>query len=340
MGIRNNKNLIRFDWAIKRLLRNKADFSVLEGFLSELMKEDVQIQSILESEGNQRNSTDKYNRVDILVKNSKGELVIIEIQSQTEFDYFHRMVYGTSKAVTEYIEAGEPYENVKKVYSVNIVYFDLGQGVDYIYHGQTDFIGMHKADKLKLSARQSKMLGGKKDPSAIFPEYYVIKVNQFDDVAKDTLDQWIYYLKNNDIKEDFTAKGISKAREIWRLDTLPEDERRSYNRHLKHLMDEASSIRSQKIEAEYRKDRENKMRKREDRLKQDEEKLKQEEDRLKQDEEKLKQKEEDVNRMLTKAQQEIVEAKRKMAKELKDEGVDVAIIQKSTGLSKEEIDAL
>jgi predicted transposase/invertase (TIGR01784 family) len=140
----NNRNLIRFDWAIKRLLRNKADFSVLEGFLSELLKEDVQIQNILESESNQQLDSDKYNRVDILVKNSKGELVIIEIQNQNEYDYFHRMSYGTSKAITEYISIGEPYKNIKKVYSINIVYFDLGQGNDYVYHGKTDFIGIHK----------------------------------------------------------------------------------------------------------------------------------------------------------------------------------------------------
>ena len=110
-GDMNNRNLIRFDWAIKRLLRNKADFTVLEGFLSELLKEDIQIQDILESESNQRIDTDKYNRVDILVKNAKGELVIIEIQNQNEYDYFHRMAYGTSKVITEYISVGEPYRN-------------------------------------------------------------------------------------------------------------------------------------------------------------------------------------------------------------------------------------
>lgn len=231
----NNRNLIRFDWAIKRLLRNKADFSVLEGFLSELLKEDIQIQDILESERNQRLDSDKYNRVDILVKNSKEELVIIEIQNQNEYDYFHRMSYGASKAITEYISVGEPYQNIKKVYSINIVYFDLGQGDDYVYHGKTDFIGIHRADKLMLSAKQTEMLGWKIEPSQIFPEYYVIKVNQFDDIAKDTLDQWIYYLKNNEIKDDFPAKGITQARELWRVDTLHEKERKNYSQHLKNL---------------------------------------------------------------------------------------------------------
>ena len=99
-----NRNLIRFDWAIKRLLRNKADFTVLEGFLAELLKEDVFIESILESESNQRIDLDKFNRVDILVKNSKDELVIIEIQNQNEYDYFHRMAYGASKVLTSRLD--------------------------------------------------------------------------------------------------------------------------------------------------------------------------------------------------------------------------------------------
>lgn len=37
----NNKDnrIIRFDWAAKRLLRNKANFGVLEGFLTVLLGE-------------------------------------------------------------------------------------------------------------------------------------------------------------------------------------------------------------------------------------------------------------------------------------------------------------
>ena len=247
-----NRNLIRFDWAIKRLLRNKADFTVLEGFLSELLKEDVSIENILESESNQRIESDKFNRVDILVKNAKGELVIIEIQNQTEYDYFQRMIYGTAKAITEYISVGEPYINIKKVYSINIVYFDLGQGADYVYHGQTNFIGIHNSDKLVLSAKQTELLGGKALPSQLFPEYYLIKVNQFNDIAKDSLDQWIYYFKNNEIKDEFDAKGIHQAKERWRVDSLPEDEQKRYEFHLKDLRNEASRAFTMKVDAEDR----------------------------------------------------------------------------------------
>lgn len=245
------RNLIRFDWAIKRLLRNKANFSVLEGFLTELLKDDIVIQSILESESNQRIDTDKYNCVDILVKDSKEELVIIELQNQNEYDYFHRMVYGTSKAITEYISIGEPYKNIKKVFSINIVYFDLGQGADYVYHGKTDFIGIHKFDRLMLSAKQNELLG-KVEPYQILPEYYVVKVNQFNDVAKDSLDQWIYYFKNNEIKDDFTAKGIDKAKELWQVDNLSAEDQLNYKKHIEDLRYEASMAWTMKIDAEDR----------------------------------------------------------------------------------------
>lgn len=248
----SNRNLIRFDWAIKRLLRNKADFTVLEGFLSELLRQDISIQSILESESNQQIDTDKFNRVDILVHDSKGELVIVEIQNQNEYDYFHRMTYGTSKVITEHISLGESYKNIKKVFSINIVYFDLGQGDDYVYHGKTDFLGIHTAEKLLLSDKQTELLGGKLEPYQIFPEYFVIKVNQFDDIAKDTLDEWIYYLKNNEIKDSFTAKGIAKAREIWRVDMLSEEDQKKYNRHISDLHYQASMSWSLKVDAEDR----------------------------------------------------------------------------------------
>ena len=36
MNNSNNNQIIRFDWAMKRLLRNKANFSVLEGLLTTL----------------------------------------------------------------------------------------------------------------------------------------------------------------------------------------------------------------------------------------------------------------------------------------------------------------
>ena len=245
-----SKKLIRFDWAIKRLLRNKANFVVLEGFLSELLFEDIKIEKILESEANQETDDDKYNRVDILTSNSKNELIIVEIQNTYEIDYFHRMSYGTAKAVSENISLGDEYSKVKKIISVNIVYFDLGQGKDYVYKGGVQFEGIHKKDILQLSVRQKNVFK-KENVSDIFPEYHIIKVNKFNDKAKDTLDEWIYFLKNSEVKDSFKAKGLKEANDVLDIMRLSKEQQYGYNRFLDSLHLKASEAFSIKEEADY-----------------------------------------------------------------------------------------
>jgi predicted transposase/invertase (TIGR01784 family) len=246
-----SKKLISFDWAIKRLLRNKANFVVLEGFLSELLFENIKIDSILESESNQDTDDDKFNRVDILTQNSKNELIIVEIQSTYEIDYFQRMAYGTSKAISENHILGEKFINVKKVISINIVYFDLGQGQDYIYKGKTDFRGLHQNDILGLSDKQRTTFL-KENVSDIFPEYYLLKVNQFNDNAKDTLDEWIYFLKNSEVKDSFKAKGLKEAGEVLDIMRLPKEEQYGYNRYMDSLSLKASEIFTLQNDAEFK----------------------------------------------------------------------------------------
>lgn len=239
--------LIRFDWAMKRLLRQKSNFVILEGFLSELLKEDIKIEQLLESESNQETNEDKFNRVDILALNSKQELIIVEIQNSKQIDYFQRMLFGVSKATTEYLSLGENYGKIKKVYSVNIVYFDLGQGKDYVYHGKTEFRGIHNGEKLELSQRQ-KELFEKQEIHHIFPEYYVLKVNNFDDIAKDTLDEWIYYLKNDTILTNAKAKGLKEVSEHLHLYDLNDTDRKAYMRHIENNRITMSVLETAKID--------------------------------------------------------------------------------------------
>ena len=246
-----SKKLIRFDWAIKRLLRNKANFVVLEGFLSELLFDTIKIEQILESEGNQEAEDDKFNRVDILTHNFKNELIIIEIQNTYEIDYFHRMAYGVSKSISENLKLGQKYLEIKKVISINIVYFDLGHGQDYIYRGKTDFKGLHQNDILGLTTKQKETFS-KEEVFEIFPEYYILKVNQFNDIAKDTLDEWIYFLKNSEVKDEFNAKGLKEANEVLDIMRLPADDQYGYNRYLDSLHLKASEVFSLQTEAEFK----------------------------------------------------------------------------------------
>ena len=234
------KTLVRFDWAMKRLLRQKSNFDILEGFLSELLKEDITIEQILESESNQEMAGLKFNRVDMLALNSKGQLIIIELQADSEKDYFYRILFATSKAVVEHFQLGKEYHHIKKVYSVNIVYFDLGQGFDYVYHGTNTFRGIHNGDILALSQKQ-KDLYNKQKVHEIYPEYWIIKAGIFDEEkVNDKLDEWIYFLKTGEVQDDFTAPGLPEAKiRLDRLKLQPE-ERADYEAYLQRLMKIAS----------------------------------------------------------------------------------------------------
>ena len=101
---------IRFDWAVKRMLRDKANFAVLEGLVTVLIGMPIKILEILESEGNQENATDKFNRVDIKAKTEQGEIIIVEVQLTRQLYYLRRILYGVSKTITEHIGLGDTYE--------------------------------------------------------------------------------------------------------------------------------------------------------------------------------------------------------------------------------------
>ena len=243
-------NYIRFDWAMKRLLRNKANFGVLEGFLTTLLKETITIQKLLESESNQEDEFDKYNRVDILAEDSKGELILIEVQNNNEYAYFQRMLFGASKLVTEYINRGEGYDKVRKVYSVNIVYFALGSGKDTVYHGKTEFRGIHDGDILELTPFQKQTF--KVDSvSQLYPEFYILKVNDFNQVAKSPLEEWIYYLNTGDIPDTATAPGLHEARERLKLDRMTKTELDAYYRHLDNVVILRSNIYTEREEGRW-----------------------------------------------------------------------------------------
>ena len=229
--MRKERTYVSFDWALKRLLRDKANFDVLEGFLSTLLNTGIVIHRLLESEGNKDREDSKMNRVDILAENAEGELLLVEVQGESEYAYFQRILFGASKLVTEYIDSGKNYDNVKKVYSINIVYFDLGQGKDFVYHGKTEFRGIHENDILRLSTFQRQQFGVS-EVYQLYPEYYILKVNDFNRWSKVPLEQWIYFLSTSEIPEDADAPGLQQARKKLQLSKMTREEQAAYHRYL------------------------------------------------------------------------------------------------------------
>lgn len=228
-------NYIRFDWAMKRLLRNKANWGALEGFLTTLLKENITILNTLETERNMDDDICERFRVNLLVENSEGEHILVEIQNNNEYTYYQRILFGLSQKLTEYINRGEGYDKVRKVYSVNIVYFSLGNGKDIVYHGKTKFRGIHEGDILELTPFQ-KQTFSVDTVSQLYPEYYILKVNDFNQVAKSPLEEWIHYLNTGDIPDSATAPGLEEVREHLKIDRMTKDELKAYYRHLDNIV--------------------------------------------------------------------------------------------------------
>ena len=235
MNMEQKDRYIRFDWAAKRLLRNKTNFGVLEGFLTVLLGENIRILEILESESNQLSPEDKFNRVDIKARNSKDEIIIVEIQNTREIYYLERILYGVAKTITEHIGLGRIYSDVKKVYSISILYFDIGQGNDYLYHGQNTFVGVHTGDFLQVTTKEKGVIV-RKLPAEIFPEYFLIRVNEFNKSAVTPLEEWIEYLKTGIIRPDTKAPGLEEARRKLIYYNLEPAERQAYDRHIDAIM--------------------------------------------------------------------------------------------------------
>lgn len=226
---------IRFDWAAKKILRDKENFCILEGLITVLLGETVRIIEILESESNQVDASDKFNRVDIKARNSKDEIIIVEIQLTRELYYLERILYGVAKAITEHIHLGDKYDQVKKVYSISILYFDLGKGEDYVYRGQTTFIGVTKNDTLQITTKEKDVIN-MKAPEEVFPEYYLVRVNAFNKIAENHLEEWIKYLKDGDINEDTTAPGLREAKRKLEYMSMNKSEKLAYDEHINAVM--------------------------------------------------------------------------------------------------------
>ena len=105
------------------------------------------------------------------------------------------------------------------------------------------FVGLHNQSELNLSPEQQKLYQAKKIAD-IYPEYYLIEVKNFDNVAKNTLDEWIYFLKNEQIKDDFTAKGLKQAQKTLDVLKMNQAERLRYEQHQTQLHHQASLYQS------------------------------------------------------------------------------------------------
>ena len=211
---------------------------MLEGLIQVLIKEPVTITDILESENNKDSLEDKGNRVDVKAKTEKGEMIIVEVQLTKERDFFQRILFGTTTAINDQIGIGQDYHVIKKVYSINILYFNFGSGDDYAFHGVTTFRGMTNTDaELKLTTRSERVFMDSErrrmtSPEEVFPEYFLLIIDRFNEVATTPIEEWMAYLKDGAIRDDTTTPGLQEARRKLEYMSMTEEQRRAYREYM------------------------------------------------------------------------------------------------------------
>ena len=228
--------LVSFDYAIKYLLKDKADYDVVEGFISAIISSNgyppVKIKAQLESESNKEEPEMKRSLADLIVSDEKGAMYIVEIdRSHTDF-FLHKACFNTSRLIVDSIASGTDYSQIKKVIHINLIHFPFPyyrEAKAPIHHGKTIF---HEVDKdnpqdIHLTDMSHRFF----DVNHIFPEYFVVSAPLFDDKIKNETDEWLYIMKHSAIKEDFKSPYMKKFAERFNILRMTPEEQAEYREH-------------------------------------------------------------------------------------------------------------
>jgi len=235
------RTIIAFDYAIKTVLRDKANFDVLSGFLTELLEKPVEVLELLESESNTESPLGKINRTDLKAKISGNEIAVFEIQFLDQIDFLGKILFNACKAVVEQVAKGQPFA-IKKVYSVNIAYckaIEKEVQKEYVFRATlSKFQGVHFDEHIPFSQNLNPL-----EPATdLHPEYFMILPNKFDEQMRGKFDEWVYTLKTSTVKSDFTAAGLQAAAEKLDVLKMTDEERAAYNKYQEAIANEKSIL--------------------------------------------------------------------------------------------------
>ena len=228
------KRFVSFDWALKWWLRRKDNFDVLEGFLSVLLQDDIKIAEVLEDLSDRPPHQKLLNRLDLMAHNQKGELVFIELQTLWEYGGFHSLANRVSQSISELIRESIGQDKVSKVISVNLIYLCLDDCEDYVYFGKSEVCGLHCNDRLLLSDGSQ----------TVQPEFYFIRLDKFDEIIRNPLDEWLCFIKREDIDNEFKARGLAAADEKLNKCKLSNSELYAYGEWVEDRRCERSTMKS------------------------------------------------------------------------------------------------
>ena len=98
---------------------------------------------------------------------------------------------------------------------------------------------MNDGEPLLIKKKEELAINGEKSyrfvEKNIFPEYYLIRIEKYQNIVKKRIDEWIYMIKNNEVKEGSKAKNIDKAAEKLALLNMSEEKKKAYENFLLNL---------------------------------------------------------------------------------------------------------
>ena len=227
--------LIAFDFAIKFLLRHKANYDILEAFLSALLKErgysPVKILAVLDTESNKEQYSQKKSLADLIVEDDQKHKYIIEIERQQVKYFVHKACFNTSRLVVDQVSSGEDFIRIKKIFHISLLYFDIGESP--IYHGKTVFYGDDENDKLSVHITDD--YHNTFDAVDVLPEYILISIPMFNNAVKSDLDEWLYVMKNSKVEPTFKGPCMNKVAQRLSILRMTEEERDEYYKYIKDV---------------------------------------------------------------------------------------------------------
>ncbi|MDC0865126.1 PD-(D/E)XK nuclease family transposase, partial [Rickettsiaceae bacterium] len=122
------------------MLKDKGDYSIVEGFISALLKtkgyKDVKIIALLETESNKEDSKSKRSLADLIVEDEDRNKYIIEIERNAKDSFIHKSLFNTSRLIVDNLAQREDYTQIVKVFHISLLYFPIGSGKGSVYHGE------------------------------------------------------------------------------------------------------------------------------------------------------------------------------------------------------------
>lgn len=249
------KPLVSFDYAIKYLLKDKGDYSIVEGFISALLRtrgyKDIKIITLLETESNKEDGKSKRSLADVIVEDEDHRKYIIEIERNVKDSFIHKSLFNTSRLIVDNLAQREDYTDIIKVFHISLLYFPVGNNKGAIYHGKTIIHEIDSDERLAVHIKNAET-GQTFDATDIMPEYFFISIPLFNDQLDREIDDWLHIMKYDEVPKTFHSPYMTQVAEKLSILKMTAEERANYSYYCKKLHNDRDELAAAEAKGEAR----------------------------------------------------------------------------------------